>query len=160
MIFVLLALVVGCSQGVEPFDAGENPQTPQAASPSPSPTTTATPAAGSGSQNLEGTIQVVPPLVEQIPDGAVLFLIARNAAAGPPLAVKRIPAPKFPFVFSIGPDDRMIQAMPFQGPIHLSAKIDTDGNAMTRTPGDLQTNSDQAYEPGDRGITLLIGEVL
>ena len=90
----------------------------------------------------------------------MLFIIARRGATGPPLAVKRVSAPRFPLDFSLGPDDRMIQAMPFQGPIRLSARIDADGNASTRSPGDLQTNSDTAYDPGARSITLLINEAL
>ena len=68
----------------------------------------------------------------------MLFLIARTAAAGPPLAVKRIEAPSFPLDFEIGPDDRMIQAMPFAGSVQLTARLDSDGNATSRTPGDLQ----------------------
>jgi hypothetical protein len=148
IVFVLLAVVTGCNRGVETLDAGDIPQTAQKATASPA------------SETIEGTIQVVPPLSEQIPDGAILFLIARTGAPGPPLAVQKMPVPKFPFKFSIGPDDRMIQAMPFKGPILLSARIDTDGNAMTRTPGDLQTNSNATYDPGDRGVTLLIVEAI
>ena len=47
-------------------------------------------------------------------------------------------APSFPLDFSLGPEDRMIQAMPFAGPLGLSARIDADGNATSREPGDLQ----------------------
>jgi hypothetical protein len=161
IILIALATVVGCDRGVEPFDAGKNPQTTRPANSFPTPVpATEIHAADSTSQTLEGTIQVAPALAGQIPDSAVLFLIARTAATGPPLAVKRLPTPQFPFDFSIGPDDRMIQAMPFQGPIRLSARIDADGNATTRSPGDLQTNSDTAYDPGARSITLLINEAL
>ncbi len=82
------------------------------------------------------------------------------APGGPPLAVVRVPNPSFPLRFSIGPDDRMIQTMPFAGDIQISARVDADGNAMTRSPGDLQGASGIPNAPGDRGVTLLIDEVL
>ena len=56
--------------------------------------------------------------------------------------------------------DRMIQSMPFAGEIWISARVDADGNAMTRSPGDLQSASGIPNTPGDRGVTLLIDEVL
>jgi hypothetical protein len=50
--------------------------------------------------------------------------------------------------------------MPFAGDIQISARVDADGNAMTRSPGDLQGASGIPNAPGDRGVTLLIDEVL
>jgi hypothetical protein len=160
MFFVALVTLVGCNRGVEPFDTGDNPQTAPIAATSPKPTTQGSPPAGSATETLEGTLQIAPALAKKLPNNAVLFLIARRAAQGPPLAVKRMPVPNFPYHFSIGPDDRMIKSMPFQGPIKLSARIDADGNAMTRTPGDLHSNSDTSHKPGARGITLLIDEII
>ncbi len=112
------------------------------------------------SQPISGIVDLAPELVGQVPNGAVLFLIARTAAAGPPLAVQRIPAPQFPFVFSIGPDDRMIKTMPFAGSIQITARVDADANAMTRTAGDLFGSSVGPHSPGDAGIQLTIGQVV
>jgi len=50
--------------------------------------------------------------------------------------------------------------MPFAGEMQLSARIDSDGNAMTRTPGDLQGSSKTPHTPGERGVELLIDEAL
>jgi hypothetical protein len=118
------------------------------------------PAAVSASQPISGTIELAPAFVERVPEGAVMFVIARTAAAGPPLAVQRIAAPQFPFEFSIGPDDRMIKAMPFAGSIQITARVDADANAMTRTPGDLFGSSAGPHSPGDAGIQLTIAEVI
>jgi hypothetical protein len=97
----------------------------------------------------------------KVPAGAILFLIARRGqAGGPPLAVKRIESPRFPLEFTLGPDDRMIQAMPFEGPLQLSARLDTDGNAMSRTPGDLQGAAPGMHDPGATGIEIVIDQVL
>jgi hypothetical protein len=157
---ISLLAVVGCNSGVEPYESGANPQSSGVAKTSPSRPAPSSNPAGAAAETIEGTIEVSPALAGQIPPNSVLFLIARSAAPGPPLAVNRMPVPQFPFRFSIGPDDRMIQAMPFAGPITLSVKIDTDGNAMTRTPGDLQAAPGTPFNPGDRDVTLLIDEAI
>jgi len=117
-------------------------------------------ATGANSAAIEGTLELAPDLVGRVPPGAVLYVVARTAQGGPPLAVVRVPNPSFPMRFSIGPDDRMNQSMPFAGELLITVRVDADGNAMTRNPGDLQGVSETPNVPGDRGITLLIDEVL
>jgi len=109
---------------------------------------------------IEGMLELAPELAGRVPPGAMLFVIARTAQTGPPLAVVRVANPNFPQRFSIGPDDRMIQSMPFAGDIQISVRVDADGNVMTRSPGDLQGGSAISHAPGDRGVTLLIDQVL
>ena len=122
----------------------------------------APPAAATGANPaaIEGTLELAPDLAGRVPPGAALFVIARTAPSGPPLAVVRVASRSFPVRFSIGPDDRMIQSMPFAGEIRISAHVDADGNAVTRSPGDLQGATKTPNAPGDRGVTLLIDEVL
>jgi len=117
-------------------------------------------ATGANSGAIEGTLELAPDLVGRVPPGAVLYVVARTAKGGPPLAVLRVADPSFPMRFSIGPDDRMNQSMPFAGELLITVRVDADGNAMTRNPGDLQGVSETPNVPGDRGITLLIDEVL
>ena len=117
-------------------------------------------ATGANSAAIEGTLELAPDLAGRVPPGAVLFVIARTTPVGPPLAVVRVASRSFPVRFSIGPDDRMIQSMPFAGEIRISAHVDADGNAMTRSPGDLQGTAETPNAPGDRGVRLLIDEVL
>lgn len=117
--------------------------------------------AGAEGAPLSGTITLAPDFERKVPAGAILFLIARKGeGGGPPLAVKRIESPRFPMDFSIGPDDRMIKAMPFEGPLQLSARLDADGNAMTRAPGDLQGQSPEPQQPGTNGVAIVIDQVL
>jgi cytochrome c-type biogenesis protein CcmH len=117
-------------------------------------------AAAAGGAPLRGTIRIAPELAERVPNGAVLFLIARAGPAGPPTAVRRIANPSFPLEFSIGPDDRMIAAMPFEGPFQLVARVDADRDAVTRNPGDLQGEANGSFEPGASEIEIVIDEVL
>ena len=48
----------------------------------------------------------------------------------------------------------MIPSMTFEGPIELTARLDGDGNASTRTAGDRATGQPVAVAPGDAGVTL------
>jgi cytochrome c-type biogenesis protein CcmH len=121
----------------------------------------ATPPGASDSSPVSGTVTLAPGLEHKVPAGAILFIVARNAqGAGPPLAVKRIESPHFPLDFSLGPDDRMIKQMPFVGPLQLSARLDADGNAMTRAPGDLQGQASGMHQPGENGVAIVIDQVL
>ncbi len=109
---------------------------------------------------IRGTVTLAPELAGRVPKDGVLFLIARRGDSGPPTAVKRISNPTFPFTFELGPADRMIQAMPWSGPLGLSARVDSDGNATTRSQGDLQGKSASPVNPGDEGVTVVLDEVL
>lgn len=189
ILLVTVTLAAGCDRNIEPFDPDEQVEQPdlsrifpegadraatasgpevpgRAALPPPPPPAprrgadAAAAGAGSDASPLRGTIRLAETLQGRIPPGAILFLIARTGPSGPPTAVQRIPDPSFPFDFEIGPGDRMIKALPFQGPFRLTARIDADGNAMTRNPGDLAGQAEGTHAPGAENIELLIDEVL
>jgi cytochrome c-type biogenesis protein CcmH len=173
---------LACDRKLEPYDPNEKPAPPdlsrifpegaeraqqaeaQAQPAMPAPARAAPPmapgtVAASGAP-VSGTIEIAGELRDRVPPGGVLFLIARSEGGGPPLAVKRIVDPEFPFEFEIGPADRMMEQIPFAGPLRLSARLDGDGNATTRSPGDLQGSSAAAVEPGASGVRIRIDEVL
>lgn len=172
-LFLVLALAA-CDRNIEPFDPDEKPRQPDLSRifpegaevaaqesvelPEP-PGRRGAPPVAAGAP-IQGTVALAPGLEGRVPASGVLFLIARSGAGGPPLAVKRIEQPTFPLEFSLGPDDRMIQSLPFEGPLVLTARVDADGNATTRSPGDLQGRADSPVSPGTRGISLLIDEAL
>jgi hypothetical protein len=180
IVFVVLA-AAACDRNLEPFDPDEKPREPDLSKifpegaensgpaepglpPPPgerrgAPQIASEAAAGSSGAPITGTVLLAPEFEGRTAANAVLFVIARRSGsgAGPPLAVKRVPAPRFPYEFSIGPEDRMIQQMPFAGPIELTARIDTDGNATTKSPGDVTgTARDGPVEPGATGVAILL----
>jgi len=116
--------------------------------------------AGSGPAPIQGRIELAPELSQGAPTGGVLFVIARTqgAAGGPPLAVLRIAEPRFPLEFSIGPENVMVPGRRFEGPISLSARLDGDGNAMTREPRDLSSAAEESLAPGARDVRLVLGQ--
>ncbi len=174
---VALAWIAGCDRNIEPFDPNEAVAKPDLSKIFPEgaersgdgealrgvmpglDAPAATPPGGEGAP-LAGTIRVADELAQRVPPGAVLFLIARRGESGPPLAVKRISGPSFPLEFEIGPGDRMIKSMPFEGTLQLSARLDGDGNATSRTPGDLLSSTAAQAQPGDSGVQLVIDSVL
>jgi len=116
-------------------------------------------AAGAGGP-IQGRIEIAPELAKAAPGGGVLFVIARpqGARGGPPLAVLRISSPSFPLDFSIGPENVMIPSMRFEGAISLSARLDADGNAMTRGGTDLSSAVEEPLEPGATDVRLVLSE--
>ena len=116
---------------------------------------------GSGSP-IRGRIELSPDLASDAAPGSILFLIARSGSAsgGPPLAVQRYASPRFPLEFEIGPEQVMIPTMRFEGDIRLTARLDSDGNAMTRTPGDLQGALPMPLSPGAEGAVLTLDQKL
>jgi hypothetical protein len=182
-----LALVVAipwlaaCDRNLEPFDPSEQPQQPDLARIFPAgaeragqeapptlppppgrgaPPLAAEAAAGGDGPAIRGTIAVAEELAGRVREGGVLFLIARRAAAGPPLAVQRIASPRFPLEFSIGPADRMLPSVSFAGELQLSARLDGDGDALSREAGDLEGRAARAVAPGATGIVIVLDEIL
>ena len=166
----------GCDRNMEPYVPGETPKEPDlskilpagaeaaamppTAAPGPPGAPPGAPPAEPAAQPIEGTISVAPELSDRIPENATLFLIARRGPAGPPTAVRRIQAPSFPYAFRIGPEDRMIQTMPFVGPLQLTARLDTDGDAGTKLPGDLTGRIADPVDPGAKSLELTLDEIL
>ena len=87
------------------------------------------------------------------PAGAIVFLIARAAGQteGPPLAVKRLP-PDFPLQFTLSSEDSMMgQELPAE--LRVEARLDSDGNPLTRPPSDPSARLD-GVRLGDDGLRL------
>lgn len=177
---LVLLVLVGCDRGIEPFDPNEQVEAPDLSkifpkgakvvadrereaggeAPSPMGGRGAPPVVASEGEPIRGRLELAAELEGQVPRGGVLFLVAKSPAGGPPVAVQRVPEPSFPLDFEIGPNDRMIEAIPFTGPLLLTARVDADGNATSREPGDLSGAAAAPVEPGATGITIRIDQKL
>lgn len=111
-------------------------------------------------QNISGKITVDAKLKDKIDPQAALFIIARSAAAGPPLAVKKIDKPVFPLNYSLGQENVMMQGTPFTGNINIIVRLDKDGNPATRGPGDLTGEyKKNPVEVGAKNADIVIDQV-
>jgi len=99
------------------------------AAPASAPAAAATPASGAG---VHVTLDLDPSAKQRT---GIIFVIARNPAGGPPVAVKRVVATTFPFNLELTSADSMMgQSLPAS--FRLEARLDTDGDAMTKPASD------------------------
>ena len=170
LFLILLGASVGCDRNVAPFDPSEVPREPDLRSIFPAseearspmgaraaalPGELANSVESSGSAaSVRGEVHLAEGIRPS--PGAVLFIIARKRGSqgGPPLAVARIGEPRFPQPFELGPDQVMIPSLRFEGPVSITARLDADGNAMTREASNPVTASSEPAEPGQTGLLL------
>jgi len=110
------------------------PSAPPPAQPSASPPASSAPTAAA----YRVTVELEPG--RTVTPTNVLFVFLRPGESGPPVAVKRIPAPRFPLELTLGADDAMMAGagLPDQGT--LVARLSANGSA-TSSPDDLEASS-------------------
>ena len=119
-----------------PTAAPAAPAAPPPAAPPAAPSAPPDPGA-----TITGQITIAPALAKSKPAGT-LYLVARRlsdnpTALGTLIAVKKLPADKFPLDFNLSAADMPFQNGAFDGELTLSVRIDQDGDPMSRQKGDL-----------------------
>ena len=91
----------------------------------------------------------------KVPDNGVIYVMARAAGqtGGPPIAVKRVNLGAFPLNAEISSADSM-SGEPLPEKVHIDVRLDTDGNAMTKTAGDLTAVQDGVAVGQSISLTL------
>lgn len=163
---LLVAIYVmnrGAAKEHNPFEGGPPPAaavTPPATPPSAEGASAA--AAPAGGDPITGVI-TVPEQFAKTAAGTI-FVVVRMAGSpnrGPPLAVRRIQGPSFPQGFKVGPSDVMLPNMPFTGPFDIYVRLDRDGNAMTKDPGDLASSTPLTnVRPGATDLAVVLDKQL
>lgn len=89
------------------------------------------------------------------PAQGVIYVIARPAGvtAGPPAAVKRMPLSAFPLTFDVSAADSMM-GQPLPPKMRLEARIDSDGDAMTKDPKDPIAVADNVVAGSSATLTF------
>ena len=117
------------------------------------------PSAGAApSGELSGEIDVAPALAAEVKPGDAIFIVARSLdAAGTPsksaLAVARVQVTKLPVAFRITAADLMASGS-LAGPVAVTARLDRDGDALSRNPGDLEGTARAVIPAAGVKITL------
>lgn len=93
--------------------------------------------------------------VKQSP-AAVLFIIVRASGetAGPPAAAKRINAPTFPLELDVTAADSMM-GQPLPAIVTIEARLDSDGDAMTKDPSDPHASQSGVSTNGTKVALVL-----
>jgi hypothetical protein len=130
----------GKPSGVPPLDPATQAAAP-APAPAPSGAPAAPPPAAAPGATISGEIVLPPAMAARKPSGT-LYLVARRPpdnpnARGTLVAVKKLPATTFPLAFTLSAADMPFQNGAFDGDMQLSARIDQDGDPMSRQKGDI-----------------------
>ncbi|MBI3012110.1 MAG: hypothetical protein HYY63_00615 [Elusimicrobia bacterium] len=87
--------------------------------------------------DISGTIQLDTNLLRRASANDTIFLIARPAIGGPPAAVQKFTGKNYPYSFHLTEQSRMLAGKPLDVPLNLTVRVDKDGDAITKNPGDL-----------------------
>lgn len=121
----------------------------------------ATAPGGPATTLVTGTVRLDPKLASRMPQSATLFLMARpSAQGGAPLVAKRVHPVTLPLSFQLTSEDSMIPAEQMPAQLFLQARLDQDGDAISRTPGDVAGVLAGAVAIGASGIELVLNQVL
>lgn len=160
------ALLAGCE---EKKDAPSTPSAPQASPPATQPAPGGgDPHAGLSIPTGGAPVTGVLELGSEVAKGSVkaedtLFIMARQSQgggrAGGLVAVKRmsgLTAASFPARFELGQGDVMVQGTAFRGPFIVYARLDRDGDPMTRTDEDLYATVADPVDNGAQDLKLVL----
>jgi hypothetical protein len=143
-------LSVGCKQEA-PAPAAPPPQ---AAPPAPAAVT---------GETVSGLVKLGEGLTQaDVRPEDILFVMARQVAPGggpgPLVAVQRLTAVQAPQRFELSAKDIMVPGNPFTGPFQLSARLDRDGDPMTRTEQDLYAILEGTVNAGSKDVELVLSK--
>ena len=116
---------------------------------------------------LKGRITLIDALKEKVKPGSVLFIIIRRdegeGRRGMMLAAKKVPvtgASLFPLTYVITPLDVMMQGTTLAGPVRIEARIDQDGDAISKQPGDIVGALAKGAKVGQDGLDFALDNTL
>lgn len=118
-------------------------------------------AAGSAGAPFSGLIRLEEGLKpEDVKRTDVLFVMARESQgkglAGRLVAVKRMADVEFPLRYEISAADLMIPGLPFAGPFIVTARLDRDGDPMTRGEDDLYATYPDEVQVAQEGVHMTL----
>ena len=110
-----------------------------------------------------GLITIAPSLASQVKAGAIMFIVARpddgTDKRNPAVAVRRITvtgSDAFPFRYELGAGDSMMAGGALSGRLRIEARLDGDGDALSRQPGDLQGRTPKPVAVGEQHADLVL----
>ena len=125
----------------------------------PGPATATSPAPSSSPSAPGGRVGLVLDLASgrSVAPGSILFVMARaeGLTEGAPIAVKRLAVTSFPMELTIGSEDAMIAGGMLPEKMRIDARIDSDGNPLTRNASDPSGNI-ESVALGSSGVRLVL----
>jgi len=155
----------GAPSGVPPLSQTAPAPAPAQPPPVPPPPPAAPPAAAPPAAEggtITGKIELASAVAKKKPEGT-LFLVARRisdnpSARGTLIAVKKLPATKFPLPFELSAADMPFQNGPFDGELTLTARIDQDGDPLSHQKGDA-IGTLPKVQVGSKNVRLTLDQI-
>lgn len=118
-------------------------------------------AAAAGAQTIRGVVRVSPDVASRVPRNARLMIIAKASASErmPVAVLNQEGVSAFPATFTIGPENVMMQGTQLPPQMHLTARIEIDGQ-MGAGPGDLEGVAARMVPLGTAGVEIVIDRVI
>jgi cytochrome c-type biogenesis protein CcmH len=118
------------------------------------------PAPAAAGPALALTVEVAPELAARAKAGAVLYVFARPATGGPPVAAKRIDVGSWPLQVTLGDADRPMPTAKLSdhAEVLVTARLSLTGNAMGAT-GDLESEPVKARVADGAPVALRLDRV-
>ena len=108
---------------------------------------------------VQGVLRLDDKVKAKVQKGDVIFLVARAAdpsgQPGPVLAVKRLVAADWPMPFELDGRDAMMTGTKLEGKVIVSARVDKDGDAISKNPGDVTGASRPLDVPASKVVVTL-----
>jgi len=119
----------------------------------------ALPAPPSG--EIAGELMLGDGVKDKVKAGEAIFVVARNAATNNLIAAARFVAgDKFPVPFKLTGSDVMHAQTSLSGKVKLEARVDKDGDAMTKNPGDVVGETKDLVAIPASGVVITLDKVL
>jgi hypothetical protein len=108
---------------------------------------------------VSGVLRLDDKVKAKVKEGDAVFLVARQAdpggGPGPILAVKKLIAGKWPAPFQLDNRDAMMTGTKLGGKVVVSVRVDKDGDAITKNPGDVTGASRPLDVPSEKVVVTL-----
>jgi cytochrome c-type biogenesis protein CcmH len=154
---------IGSSTAPTPAAAPSAPIAPPPAAHTGVTPSAPSPGVAKASESIIGKITLSPARKADVTPTDVVYLVARRVADNPGargslVAVKRYTASSFPIEFTLGAGDMMFQNGAFEGELSLAARVDKDGDPMTRRKGDVFGTADRV-RVGATGVEIKLDQI-
>lgn len=111
-------------------------------------------ATAASAQVVAGSVAITPELAAKVAPGDVIWIVARPAVGGRPVAIKKL-SPELPQDFQLSSADNPMGTAPFPERMLIKARVDKDGDPMSTSDGDLEGLVSDVV-PGATGVRILV----
>lgn len=114
-----------------------------------------------GAAIVDGTLELGAEQKKMDFKGWTIYVLVRLVdQPAPPLAVTRIPAGNFPVSYSLTNANLMVGDAPKPGAkILIEARLDKDGDPISKNPGDVYGFSQKPLGVGDHGVKVILDQI-